>query len=274
MKDHENPDTEMGIQEREPTAATAGTGLLPLDLQERVIVLKLRESGAIRRHIFRRITRADVDGYFSALTVATERGSRGSTTFHIDSSTAELKLFETAIVRVEGYALLDGRDLMSLPNWKDRVPGGHQLRSVGTLMRVERSQDGPDLGIDPEAEVVSLDAPWAEGNGGMIQYRGLLHRFSPPKIAHWRELNNASTRSTVIGGSRSQKTLYPKLNGVHTKLYDELILSADGYSIGGRPIGGRDEIIREMDPFHKIAACTILFDRSGAAQEVEELEEA
>jgi hypothetical protein len=44
------------------------------------------------------------------------------------------------------------------------------------------------------------------------------------------------------------------------KLYDELIVSVDGYTVSGRPLSGRDEIAHEMDAFHKVIAAREIFD--------------
>jgi hypothetical protein len=247
--------------------------LLPLDAAERVSMFKIRETGATRRHVFNPITRADVDAYFSSMTIATERKSGNSTEYHIDMRTNILKLYERAIKRVEGYSLTDGRDVMALPNWKDRVPGAHRVRAAEILMKVTQSESSADLGIDPEAEFVSLDAFWSAGDCGMFHYCGLIHRFSPPTIEHWRKLNNHSTRTTAVGGSKSQRTIYPKLNGISLELYDELILSAEGYSVGGQPVSGREQCVSRMDCFHKIAAISVLFDKTSAG-EAEGLEEA
>jgi len=256
----------------EGSAATKKPELLPLDIPERVSMFKIRETGALRRHVFKPITPADVDAYFSSMTIATERKSSDSMEYHIDARTNILKLYERAIKRVEGYSLTDGRDVMALPNWKDRVPGVHRVRATEILMKVTQSESGADLGIDPEAEFVSLDAFWSAGDCGMFHYDGLIHRFSPPTIEHWRKLNNHSTRTTAVGGSKSQRTIYPKLNGVYLELYDALILSAEGYSIGGQPVSGREQCVSQMDCFHKIAAVSILFDKT-AVGEAEELEE-
>jgi hypothetical protein len=258
--------------EGQETTVTPDQELLPLDIPERVITFKTKETGARHRHVFNPITRAAVDAYFSATVIASERKSGNSMELHIDGSTNVLKLYERAIKRVEGYPLTDGRDVMALPNWKDRVPGIHRIRATEILMKVTQSESSAEFCIDPEAELISLDAFWSAGDCGMFHYRGLIHRFSPPTIEHWRKLNNHSTRTTAVGGSKSQRTIYPKLNGIFIELYDELILSATGYSFGGQPLAGREQCVSHMDCFHKICAVSILFDKTSDG-DVEELEE-
>ncbi len=175
-------------------AATQEHQLLPLDLAERVVVLKMRESDSIRRHIFRRIERADVDAYFAATVVATPRSAQ-TIENEIDIGSAEIKLYERVILRVSGYKLDDGRDLMELPNWKDRVPGGHRIRAADLLTKVTRSAGAGDQLLNAEFDVISLDACWTEKEGSMSWYRGLLHRFTPPTAVHWKRFNNFKTRS-------------------------------------------------------------------------------
>jgi hypothetical protein len=245
------------------TAAMSNSELLPLDATERVVALKVRDSDTIRRHIFRRIERADADAYFAATQIATQRSGQ-TVENEIDIGSAELKLYERAAVRIEGYGLSDGRDLMQLPNWKSRVPGGHRIRAVDFLMKVTTSQGSGAQPIDPEYDVVSLDAIWTEGaiGGSMYWYRGLVHRFTPPTDAHWKKFNNFKTRSVAVGGSRIQKTIYPKLDGVLGDIYDELIVSVDGYSFRGAPLADKATVVAQMDRFHKIAAVGALFDKS------------
>lgn len=247
--------------------------LLPLDLAERTVVLRARETGSLRRHFFRRIDRADVDSYYAAMVVASER--RGQMVEdEIDLGTAELKLYERAVLRVEGYKLTDGRDLMELANWKDRVPGGHRIRAVDLLMKVSKSQSAGEQLLDPECDVVALDACWSERDGSMLWYRGLIHRFTPPTLVHWKKINSRRTRSIAIGGSRSQKTIYPNLDGMLGDLYDQLIVSVEGYGISGAAITDHSAITAQMDRFHKIAAASALFDRGSSdeasAEEVAE----
>jgi hypothetical protein len=142
---------------------------------------------------------------------------------------------------------------------------------VELLQDVKQSPGTSELAMDAEADIVSLDALWSAGDVGMFHYRGLIHRFSPPAIADWRKLNDRSTRTTVIPGSRSQKTTYPKLNNILLELYDSLILSVEGYSVGGEPIGSREQCVSQMDSLHKIESVSVLFNTE--ADDTEEPEE-
>jgi hypothetical protein len=240
--------------------ATSSNELLPLDVAERVVALKMRDGGGIRRHVFRRLERVDVDAFFSATLVATQRTGQ-ITENEIDIGSAELKLYDRAIVRVTGYELEGGGDLMQLPNWKDRVPGAHRIRAVDLLVKVMKGTGGQLINAD--YDIVSLDAIWTEGAAGsMSWFKGLLHRFTPPTIVHWKRFNSFKTRSVPVGGSRTQKTLYPKLDGILGEFYGDLIQSVEGYSFQGAPLADRATICAQMDRFHKIFAVAALFDKS------------
>jgi hypothetical protein len=56
-------------------------------------------------------------------------------------------------------------------------------------------------------------------------------------------------------------TSYPSRQGVAMKIYDDLIESVDGYSVGGVPLTGVEAIRREMDGAHKAAAALALFEQ-------------
>jgi hypothetical protein len=249
------------IESGQGIAATSNSELLPLDLPERVVALRVRDSVATRRHIFRRIGRTDVDAYFQNTVIATQRSGQAVEN-EVDLGSAEMKLYERAIVRVEGYQLDDGRDLMALANWKDRVPGGHRIRAVDLLMKVERSAGAGEQVLNAEYDVVALDACWTASGDSMTWYRGLLHRFVPPTIIHWKKFNSFRTRSIAVGGSRTQKTTYPKVDGILSDVYGELIASVDGYSFQGAALADKATIVAQMDRFHKIAAVSALFDKS------------
>jgi hypothetical protein len=74
----------------------------------------------------------------------------------------------------------------------------------------------------------------------------------------------------VVGGSRRNQTIYAGKHGLMADLYDELVISVDGYSIGGSPLGDAAQVKKEMDTFHKVAALRLLFaapDDGAAVQE-------
>lgn len=233
--------------------------LLPLDLPERHITWQATESGQIRTHIFRRLTAEDWAAYFAAITIEADRESR-----LVDVDTAALKLYDRAAVRAEGYSVAGGATLESLPNWKSRIRPGHRIQAVDQLTKVTASEDAKLALVEPDVDVVALDAAWsASAPGLMTNYKGLLHRFTPPSVEHQQRYSRETKRSTIVGGSRTGRTIYPVKEKILLKLYDELIQSVDGYSVGGEALTEREAICREMDAFHKVAAAGQLFSTLG-----------
>jgi len=246
--------------------ATQGT-LLALDLPERNVSWR-NSQGQVRTHVFRRIGADFWNGYFSRITIESDRTSRT-----IDTSSAALWLYREAVVRATGFPVRGGGNLTDLPNWQDRIPMGLRLQAIGLLSSVEVS--GQEIAeIEPDCEVVRLDALWnddAVHPGSMMKFEGLVHRFTSPTAAHQHRFSRENSRSVIVGGSREGKTIHPVRQKVLVKLYDELIQSVEGYSIAGRPLGDPAEIAREMDFLHKVTAMSELMSWTGEEMKVEEI---
>jgi hypothetical protein len=259
--------------------------LLPLDAAERTIVF--RSGGKPFRHIFRRITAADWENFFAHV-VAEFKREKGGFMQVVDMDYASLVLYARAIVRVEGYQTRDGRAPETLPTWPECVPQHHRLAAMGLIMNVTHAEAADDSMLEAEGVAVTIDAMWNEetprplpawnegapgphlsagASPAMKQYRGLVHRFASPTAEHRRRLLKAKNRAFVAGGSRNGTTVIPSGHGVLVKLYDELIECVDGYAVGGREIASHDEIIREMDAFHKSAVVARLFQSSTGIDE-------
>jgi len=238
---------------------TASDNLVPLDGTERVVVF--RDKGRVYRHILRRITADDWKRYFSKLRFETERVGKDDQAQRFDGATPALELYGAAAVRAEGYLVRGGAALETLPQWKERIPGAHRLAAVELLTDVRESESlGGEL--EPEFDVVLLDAKWGADGDQMLQYRELAHHFQPPTVEHWKRFNSMATEAVAIGGSRSGRTLYRSRNQILVGLYDELIRAVDGYSVAGQALADPDTIKREMDAFHKVAAVGVLFNTS------------
>jgi hypothetical protein len=237
--------------------------LLPLDLTERVIVF--HHGGQAYRHVFRRITAHLAAQYFNLVALESE-GAK----IRVDMATAHLWLYQAAIMRAEGYQVRGGGRLEELSDWKRRIPRGHRLSAVDLLTKItEHEPEGPIV-LEPETETVLLDAHWSEGDPGRLPlYCGLVHRFRIITDEHERRFNRAVSESIVVGGSRTGRTIHPSRQRMLLRLYDELIESVEGYSVGGSPLAGAEAIRREMDPFHKAAAMNLIFSARPAAQEDE-----
>jgi hypothetical protein len=238
-----------------PEAPAAGV-LLPLDAPARMATF--RSGGKTYSHIFRRVTAKDWADFFSGI-VAEFRQEGSGFSQVVDTDSASLGLYGKIIQRVEGYKTRDGSSVESLPLWQERIPQHHRLAAVELLMRATRSEADDSL-LDVEGVTVTLDALWNETAPGCMQaYKGLVHHFSAPSAEHRRRFLKAKNRAFIAGGSRSGTTMIPSAHPVLIKLYDELIESAEGYSVAGASIGGREQIAREMDAVHKSVAVAQLF---------------
>ncbi len=238
--------------------------LLPLDSPERVAVF--RSGGKTYRHIFRRITASDWAMFFSHV-VAEFKREKGGFTRVVDMDYAQLALYTRAIRRVEGYRTTDGREPEKLPTWPECIPQHHRMAAMGIVMNLTYS-DADESVLDAESVSVMVSAMWNEGDAGHMKiYEGLVHHFASPTAEQRRRLLKSKNRAFIAGGSRDGTTMIPSGHGVLVKLYDELIECVDGYGIAGREIQSRDEIVREMDAFHKAAVVGRLFQ---SAAEIDE----
>jgi hypothetical protein len=264
-------------QNEHSSGPQARAELLPLDAQERVV--SFRSGGQTYRHVFRRITQKDWDGFFTHIEAEIEQ--QGRTTHQmVNTDIATLWLYNAVIARADGYVVRDGRKLEELPNWQERVPQQHRLSAADLLMRVSASDSGGPVILDAEGETVVLQALWNDhGLGtqaspvaanGMAKFSGLVHRFESPTAEHRRKFLRARSRTVIVGGARQGKTMLPSAQPVLARLYDELIRGVEGYSIGGREIKA-NEIPLEMDGFHKVTAVGQLF-QTGLREDAEEAE--
>jgi hypothetical protein len=243
--------------------------LLPLDLTRRVMAFKTGDR--IQRHIFRRITAADWEHFFSHV-ISEIRREKGGATTTVDLDTASLLLYARAIENVQGYRTSDGREPRELPTWPECVHQKFRLRAIKTLMGVGMSRDLQDdeLMLEADGVTVRLDALWtANEDGSMSAYNGLIHKFACPSAEHRRRYMRVRNRAFVAGGSRTGTTILPSSHGVLVKLYDELIERAEGYGVNGRPLSGKEETVREMDALHKSCAVGCIFQTEMAEEESE-----
>jgi hypothetical protein len=238
--------------------------LLALDAAERVAVF--RSKGKTYRHIFRRLTAADWEKFFSHVVAEFKQEADGVSQI-VDTDHASLVLWGRAIVRVDGYHTANGAPPEKLPSWPECIPQQHRLAAAGILMNLSETAGADESMLEAEGVSVLLDTFWNEGdNGAMKHFSGLLHKFASPTAEHRRRFLKAKNRSFVAGGSRSGTTMIPSAHPVLVKLYDELIERVEGYSAGGRELQSKEEIVREMDAFHKSSALSRLFRFSGAIE--------
>jgi hypothetical protein len=243
-------------------------------------VVSFTDRGKAITYTLQHITRETWLKFYEQLAFRTQRGSdtaldpgdaKAARTDQHDLDTPAIQLVTENVTKVEGYTLSDGRDLMQLPNWKERLPAGHRAyvgRKLGDVRVFEAPNDGAAFVIDPEFEVVNLRALWGSVEAGkMLEHGPLVHRMKPVSIEQQRRANRARSQSIVVGGSRNDLTIFPNANRVFAEIYDELIVSVDGYTVEGKDLDSPELIKRYMDTHHKVAAAMLLFRAPEATEE-------
>jgi hypothetical protein len=229
----------------------------------RVIVIE--ERGKQYRLALARIVKKQWMRYFDGI-VSTSENQMGKRVDSFDSSSARLELVETSLIDAQGYATADGSPITAAAGWQALLPLSHRLAVGNTIVSVERAEASNDEPIMLGVEAVYLNAVWsADENGVMQKYRGLCHRFKTPNGEQQRRFSRDSSRSRIVGGSRKAKTLWMGPQPTLVELYDELIVSVEGYQVNGVELGAdHDTIVAEMDTYHKVAAADVLFSPAAA----------
>ena len=172
-----------------------------------------------------------------------------------DASGARLELLESHLVEATGYTK-EGEDIKAIAGWQSKLPMSHRRAAADLLVACEvvpvtlEEDTFPALGY----EVVALKATWSEHHGRMQEQTGLTHIFRSPTAEHQKRYSRAVSRSVVVGGSRTGKTLWLGAQDVLIEIYDELIVETRGYLF---PHDAFDP--RHMDGYHKVAAAQALF---------------
>lgn len=201
----------------------------------------------------RRVLREDWVAYFGALYFGTRQEGRDLLQT-VETESARVALLDKVLTRAEGYKLAGGEDLMSQANWRDLVPLDHRLL-VGSLLTSAAPEPDDDDAIYPGGRPVKLTAVWGSNDEGAQRFTGLVHVLKAPTDAQYRRYKRAASITRIHGGTRNGTTEYVGAQLEAAALYDELIVSVDGYSVNGTPLGSDVELIkREMDTHHKFVA--------------------
>lgn len=239
-----------------------------LELNQRRIIV-LEDRGKTYSLYCRRIMPEDWKKYFAGIVISSEQRGRERVNV-IDVNSPRLALAESVLIDAEGYKVADGRHITEIPNWQSRIPLAHRLQVGETLADVRPSRSEGELTIYPEGEEVLLDATWSavETVAGrrMQGFMELKHVLKTPTEAQHRRYSDEASRSRIVGGSRSSKTFYSGAQALLATLYDELVISVEGYCVDGSPLTSREEIVREMDMLHKVMAAQELFQPQATAQ--------
>jgi hypothetical protein len=215
-----------------------------------------------------RITRKQWLTYFDAI-VSTSENQGGKRIDSFDSSAARLDLVESALITASGYGLPAGKtSIDQVEGWKALLPISHRLGVANALLSVSFSEPTDEDAISLGEESVYLDAVWgADENAELRKFTGLRHNFTTPTAQQQRHLARENSRSRIIGGSRGGKTLWLGAQATLAELYDELIVSVEGYAVDGEE-PDRGAIVEFMDTYHKVCAADTLF--AAAAPKVAE----
>jgi hypothetical protein len=220
-------------------------------------IIPVEDRGKTYRFTVRRILKNDWLKYFSGI-ISSSENADGKVVNSSDSSASRLELVDAVLTNADGFPLVDGKPVTEIEDWKSKLPLGHRLAIGNTLTSVT-----PSAPTDEEFafgfEKVYLDALWGAGeSGGLLQYTRLLHIFRTPGVDHQRRFARDASRSTVVGGSRTGKTLWMGARTTMVELYDELIIGVDGYTVNGVPLCDPN-VATEMDAYHKYVAIDVLF---------------
>ena len=248
-------------------------------------VIKLHD--ALRRRTFtltcRRLTWNDWTQYFRDLKVTSEQQGNARVNT-VDFDTPRKELAEAVLIDATGYQVAGAAELTAIPGWQTRIPLAHRLE-LGRVLADARPSD--DAVLDPylihaEGEQVSLDATWGlgpervddEGNPrrSMLKYTGLKHILRTPSQSQYKRYAQQASRAVVVGGSRAGRTIYAGAAETLCELYDELIATVEGYSVGGVPLTEPSAIKAEMDCFHKFIAAQELFQPQSSVSTEDEAE--
>lgn len=211
----------------------------------------------------RNLTDGDWKTYFDSIVVSNEQRGKVITRVN-DFNSGLIALAESVLMEASGYKVAGGAELISLPEWQKCIPVAHRLKLGDVLASAMPSKSG-DLTIYPEGEVVMLDATWSAASESKMQrFEGLKHTLATPTEDQHRRYRNESSRSFVEGGSRAGKTFYRSTYPLLAKLYDELVISVDGYAVSGDKLEGSSDAVRaairaNMDSYHKAIAARQLF---------------
>jgi len=200
--------------------------------------------------------------YFEAIVNTSERiDGKQSNVF--DTSAAKTKLAQALLTDASGYRTLGGKPLQEMENWQKLVPISHCMTAGNILVSVGKSETSDDEPMLLGTEEVRLEALYTANSErtSVVKLTDLIHHFQTPTVEQQRRYTSSINRSFIVGGSRAGKTVWQGGQRVLIELYDELILSVEGYGFNGHWLEEEpvDSIISKMDCFHKVAAAEPLF---------------
>jgi hypothetical protein len=226
------------------------TNLLDLAAPIRV---EFRHRGIPLVHILNRPTQRDWLAYAKGVSTTYEFAGEG---IHAEISgelEAQGKLWRGSIRSVEGYVGADGRPIAEIyPDvWREKIPASHIELAVRALAAVRlKTAEDPAL-TNPVAFILDLESQAVELEMDGVAHGPLVHHFRIPTLNEYNKFKRLMADSRLVGGTRHLKTImFSRLPGL-VKLYDELIISVEGY---------QPPVPDFMDAIHKQVAVQGLFE--------------
>jgi hypothetical protein len=218
-----------------------------------------------------RITSAQWMKYFSGILSTSEVKDR-EITYSFDNTKAIMELVQSALVNATGYRLPAGvNDITQVHLWQFKIKTSHCMGVGNALLHVRAAEQEDGEAMEIGVEPIRLRTVWgATDKGEMVVHSDLVHRLRTPTAEQAHRYRRDLSRSKVVGGSRSGKTINLNAQPTLAALYDELIDSVEGYEVNGQPLVGADMIAREMDAYHKVVAAEQLFAPVSVAEAEEE----
>jgi len=224
-----------------------------LKLDEVKVNLELRERGGKLKvvHFFKPPAFEDWRAYFDALQFTNERDDKDFHRWDDHRDEAAAILWERIVLRVEGY-WPDTPD-----NWKQRVPDDHKVHATGVfadVVQVDDDEGRPGTFVESEFTVRLAARRGAE------YHERLVHRFRRPKAADRSRWKRAHAGAYHQREGKVERSVMPSRLPAQVAFYDEFVLGVSGYALDGQGELARDELLREMDAYHKSVAVRGLFN--------------
>lgn len=183
--------------------------------------------------------------------------SKGRNTFEFSNVLQEEdeEFWGLLILRVEGYTF-QGKDIMTLTDWKEKIPIKHKLEVIGGFLSFNRSED-----TDKETVGEGLDL--SDMSGTTLKFSAifndneelLVFNFSVPATSDYIKYTRVASRTQMV--RTKQKNVseihIPMKLDVFISLFDKLIISTEGYKFAEKedwknqvPLLHKREAIREL----------------------------
>lgn len=248
--------------------------MFDLGLKETFFVLRKTKGNKkyIFKHFFRLPTEQDWVKYHLARNFMGL--SKGKDTFEFANvmQKEDLAFWDNLIVRAEGY-LHQSKDLMTLEDWKEKIPVDHKLNAIGGFLIFNREEL-------PESELIETEGYDLAGGGQETELvfdavqdgasRQVKFYFMQPEMEDFMIFNRLASKMQVVRTKQRNvsELRVPADIRPFVKLFDKLITKVVGYGFGGKELMKAEEWKIKIDAYHKREAIRELFTASQLEEEV------